>query len=596
MTDRTTTRVPTWRLLRGLMRYAPWRYAANIALWATMWLMPVIPALITQAFFDRLQTEPGFNAITLIAMLVAYGFARLGVMVLGMWNDIHFAYRTSSLLRRNMLERIYRLPGAQAVHESPGEMISRFREDVEHVEEALAWTADLVGTAVFSIAAGWIMLSIDARLTLLVFAPLVVMVITAERLGGRIRRYRTEAREATGRITGMLGEALGSVQSIKVAGAEKSTLMEFRRLNDVRRHKMVRDRVLTAMLESVFWNLLNIGVGLILVVGAGSISNGSLTIGDFALFVYFLDFVTDTGYFVGMFVAKFKQAGVSLERIAAIIGDAPPEALVERRELHLTGPHPEPQPVAAEGEPLRLLEVRGLSFVYPGSNAGVRDIDLIVPAGSFTVITGRVGSGKTTLLRALLGLVALDTGEVRWNGSVVTDPDDFFVPPQAAYVPQVPRLFSMPLRDNLLMGRADDDDALHEAVRAAAFERDLAAMPHGLETLVGPLGMRLSGGQVQRTATARMFVRRPDLLVIDDLSSALDVETERTLWERLFREHVGATALVVSHRRPALQRADQIILLENGEIAAVGRFDELQATVDGFRELWAVEERAAAQS
>ena len=346
MRDQTTPRVPTGRLLRGMMRFAPWRYAANIALWATMWLLPVIPALITRSYFDRLQSEPGFNAATLIASLVAYGFARLMIMVLGMWNDIHFAFRTSSLLRRNMLERVYELPGAQAVHESPGEMISRFREDVEHVEEALAWTADLVGTAVFSIAAGWIMMSIDPRMTLLVFAPLVVMVVTAERLGGRIRRYRTAAREATGQITGMLGEALGSVQSIKVAGAEASTLTQFRKLNEVRRKMMVRDRVLTAMLESIFWNLLNIGIGLILVVGAGSIADGSLTIGDFALFVYFLDFVTDTGYFVGMFVAKFKQASVSLERMAAILGDAPPESLVERRELHLTGPHPLPPPRA----------------------------------------------------------------------------------------------------------------------------------------------------------------------------------------------------------------------------------------------------------
>ena len=112
------------------MRSAPWRYAANVALWTTMWVMPVIPALITRAFFDRLQSEPGFNAATLIAMLVAYGFARLVIMVLGMWNDVHFMFRTGSLLRRNMLERVYELPGAQAVHESPGETISRFREDV----------------------------------------------------------------------------------------------------------------------------------------------------------------------------------------------------------------------------------------------------------------------------------------------------------------------------------------------------------------------------------------------------------------------------------------------------------------------------------
>jgi len=595
MTAPATRHISTGRVLRSLMRYAPWRYAANILLWATMWLMPVIPALITREYFDRLQAKPGFNTTTLVATLVGYGLARLGLMALGMWNDIHFAFRTSSLLRRNMLEQVYRLPGAQAVHESPGEMISRFRDDVEHVEEALAWTADLSGTVVFSATAASIMLSIDARMTVLVFAPLVVMVIIAERLGGRIRRYRTEAREATGRITGMLGEALGSVQSIKVAGAENSTLNEFRRLNEVRRGRMVRDRVLTAMLESVFWNLLNIGIGLILVVGAGSIADGSLTVGEFALFVYFLDFVTDTGYFVGMFVAKFKQAGVSIERMAAILGDAPPESLVTRRNLHLTGPLPAPAPRVGDGQPLRQLEVRRLSFTYPGSEAGIRDIDLSVPAGSFTVITGRVGSGKTTLLRALLGLVRLDSGEVVWNGEPIADPAGFFVPPRAAYVPQVPRLFSMPLRDNLLMGRDDDDDDLMAAVRSAAFERDLEAMPGGLDTLVGPLGMRLSGGQVQRTATARMFVRRPDLLVIDDLSSALDVETERTLWERLFREHAGATALVVSHRRPALQRADQIILLEGGTVTARGTFDELLATVDGFRELWVGEEPVTAR-
>ncbi|MDH3755678.1 MAG: ABC transporter ATP-binding protein/permease [Acidimicrobiia bacterium] len=590
MTNRTKPTVSTGRLMLGMIRYAPWRYAANVTIWATMWLLPIIPALITRAYFDRLQTEPGFNATTLIAAMFAYGVARLTLMALGLWNDIHFGYRVTSLLRRNMLERIYDMPGAQAVHDSPGEMITRFREDVDHVEEALAWTPDLSGTLAFSIAAAAIMLAIDVRMTLLVFAPLVVMVITAERFGGRIRRYRTEAREATGRITGMLGETLGSVQSIKVAGAEASTMQQFRGLNETRRRMMVRDRVLTATLESVFWNLLNIGVGLILVVGASSMADGTLTIGDFALFVYFLDFVTDAGYFVGMFVAKYKQAGVSLERMSAILGDAPPSSLVEHRELHLTGELPAPGAAEDGHDRLRTLEIDGLTFAYPDSSAGIRDIHLTIPAGSFIVVTGRVGSGKTTLLRSLLGLVAPDAGEVRWNGRVVTDPDDFFAPPHSAYVAQVPRLFSMSLRDNLQLGRDDEDGELAAAIRSAAFDRDLDAMPKGLDTMIGPLGMRLSGGQVQRTATARMFVRRPDLLVIDDLSSALDVETERTLWDRLFTEHDGTTALVVSHRRPALQRADEIIVLEDGAVAARGTFDDLMVSLPEFRDLWAVDE------
>ena len=173
-----------------------------------------------------------------------------------------------------------------------------------------------------------------------------------------------------------------------------------------------------------------------------------------------------------------------------------------------------------------------------------------------------------------------------WNGEVVDDPAAFFIPPRSAYTPQVPRLFSMSLLDNLLMGGRDPAEHVDEAVAAAVMTPDVADMPHGLDTMVGPLGVRLSGGQIQRSATARMFVRRPDLLVFDDVSSALDVETERVLWERLFRERAGVTSLVVSHRHPALQRADQIVVMEGGRVAAVGRLEELLATSPEFRALW----------
>ncbi len=144
----------------------------------------------------------------------------------------------------------------------------------------------------------------------------------------------------------------------------------------------------------------------------------------------------------------------------------------------------------------------------------------------------------------------------------------------------------MSLRDNLLLGRRHPDAHLTAAIHSAVLENDLEQMPQGLDTLVGPLGVRLSGGQIQRSAAARMFVREPELLVFDDLTSALDVETERLLWERLFAERAEATSLVVSHRRQALQRADQIVVLEKGRIAAVGTFAELAATSLAFRSLW----------
>ena len=581
--------VPTGRALRRLMGAHPWRYTANLFLWTGIWAIPFVPGLITKEFFDRLELDPaGLNVGTLIALLAAYGLARLALMFAGMWSDVNFIFRTGSLMRRNMLGRVYALPGAQAVDQSPGEMITRFREDVEHTEEAVSWTVDMSGSAVFAAIALTILISTDARMTLFVFAPLVVVIAIAERAGTRIRRYRVAARKATGRITETLGETFGAVQSIKVAGAEQHMIQHFADLSEVRRKAMVRDRVLTAGLESVLRNTLNVGTAIILILAAGSMTSGDLTVGEFALFVYFLSFVTDAMLFVGLFISRFKQAGVSIDRMVELMRGAPSDELTRRRDLQITGPLVAPVLAARRPEDrLEVVRARGLTFRYPGSDNGIDDVDLDLERGTFTVVTGRIGAGKTTLLRALLGLVEPDGGEVTWNGEVVSDPAAFFAPPRSAYTPQVPKLFSMTLRENLLLGVDETDTDLLAAVRSAALDRDLAAMPNRLDTLVGPRGMRLSGGQVQRTAAARMFVRRPELLVFDDLSSALDVETERTLWERLFTDRADATALVVSHRRPALRRADQIIVMRGGRVTATGKLETLRDTSEEFRELWA---------
>ena len=190
---------------------------------------------------------------------------------------------------------------------------------------------------------------------------------------------------------------------------------------------------------------------------------------------------------------------------------------------------------------------------------------LIIGAGHNGLVAASylARAGKSVLVRALLGLVPRSGGTIPWNDEAVPDPSTVLVPPRVAYVPQVPRLFSEELASTVLLGV--DPAELPRALELACLDDDLAETAHGTRTLVGPKGVRLSGGQIQRTAAARAFVRQPELLVVDDLSSALDVATEQRLWNGLFAAADGErTVLAVSHRPRLLERADVVVTLHDG--------------------------------
>ncbi|PSB66667.1 ABC transporter ATP-binding protein, partial [Chroococcidiopsis cubana CCALA 043] len=285
-------------------------------------------------------------------------------------------------------------------------------------------------------------------------------------------------------------------------------------------------------------------------------------------------------------MALYKQTEVSFERMTALLSGVTADTLVAKKPLYLNNLRgrkpplpPLEQPQIKESDRLKSLTLSNLTYHYPDTNQGITDISFQLQRGSLTVITGRIGSGKTTLLRVLLGLLPKQSGAIYWNGRLVEDPANFFVPPRSAYTPQIPQLFSYTLRENILLGLEKDDDEIEKALKMAVFEQDLATMNAKMETLVGAKGVRLSGGQLQRLAAARMFIRQPELLVFDDLSSALDVETELALWLRIFNNRSEdnwiPTCLVVSHRRSVLSRADQIIVMKSGAIAAQGKLTEI---------------------
>ncbi|MEU4528182.1 ABC transporter ATP-binding protein [Micromonospora ureilytica] len=392
---------------------------------------------------------------------------------------------------------------------------------------------------------------------------MVVSGLAATLFGPKLERAARATVAARASFATALVSALSAARTVKLAGATAAVLRHLAGLDVLRSDRQRREisvQVWARSTPSMASGLLPIGAWALYL-------NGSLSAGAVLVAVSTLGAARWFAWTTASLISQLPSARVWTRRTAAMTGVSAYSAGVP--EVDLTA-GTAPAPTMPPRHPLRRLELRGFGVVHSDGTVAVRDVDLTVQRGQLVLVVGPVGSGKSSLLRALAGIVH-HTGELSWNGDPVTEPELFLRPNQVGYVGQLPRVLSGTVAENIALGHQVDAAG---AVSTAQLDHDLAAAGGGLGLLIGHKGTRLSGGQLQRLALARALAPRTELLVADDVSSALDVTTELALWQAL-RGH-GVTVVGSTAKRAALVRADHVVVLLGGSVAAQGTWQDLE--------------------
>ncbi|SFN00802.1 ABC-type multidrug transport system, ATPase and permease component [Pseudonocardia ammonioxydans] len=469
------------------------------------------------------------------------------------WSAVTLRTRLAVLRGQTMQHRGVRAPA--------GEVVARALDSDRMTLYVDRWV-DVANAGIVVVVAG--LVAGDVRVAAVVGAFLLLcagVAAVGAPFAGRAGRVAADARARFGTA---LGSALDAVRTLKLAAATGAVRAHLADVDARRVHATVREYRIRTLLDGVPGLLVQVAV----VLTWSLYLTGSW---DLATALLVSTTLTGAGFLGQVCAAAVTEAPIArrwLRAVAPFAGAADLTRLPPGVDL-VAGTAPAPRP--APREPLDRLSLQRLTAVHDDGTVGVCDIDLEVDAGSLVLVTGRVGAGKSSLLAALAGLLRHE-GAVRWNGRVVHDAQRFLRPGQVAYVGQVPRVLSGTVGENITLGHRHPAGVVDRAVDDARLGPDLAAAG-GADAVVGHRGIRLSGGQVQRLAMARALATGAELVVADDVSSALDVRTEIELWAALRRR--GSTVVGASTKRAALARADRVVVLEHGRVAAEGPWSEL---------------------
>jgi ATP-binding cassette subfamily B protein len=540
--------------------------------------------MAVRAFIDHLLPGQDLPLIALaIAGLLALYLLNGALMAIVTYFGHVLGIAIETELRRRAFGHLMKLSFRFYDSQKTGHLVGRVTKDLEEIGEvAHHGPEDLLIAALTFLGAFALMLHVNLQLALLTLLVVPAASFVIARYGGRMTANWQAQFGRVGAFNARIEEAVGGIRVVKAFANEEQERRLFAADNDL--YRRVKLDAYRLMATGITLNYIGLRAVQVVVMLAGSvlIIRGAMTIGDFVAFLLL----------VGVFYRP-------LDKVAAVIETYPKGIAGFRRYLELLSVAPDitDRPGARPAPPLRgAVRFEGVGFGYEPGRPVLQGVDLTVAPGETVALVGPSGAGKTTLLSLLPRFYEVEAGRITLDGIDIRDMTLASLRGQIGIVQQDAFLFAGTLRDNIAYGRLGASEAdIEEAVRRARLEEVVAALPGGLDTVVGERGVKLSGGQKQRVAIARVFLRNPPILILDEATSALDTETERAIQASLAELSRGRTTLVIAHRLATIRNADRIAVVAEGRVVEQGTHGALLARGGVYARLHDAQFGAAAE-
>ena len=484
-----------------------------------------------------------------------------------------------SLLRAEVQRHILYLPVRFFDNAKSGELVSRIMIDVEGVRNLVGTGfVQMFGGVLTAIASLVLLLKINAMMTLYTLLPLSLFGLVSLKAFGYIRPIFRERGKINAEVTGRLTESLGGIRVIKGFNAEKQEVRVFERGVDRIFNNVKKSLTATSLVTSSSTLLLGLASVGIMGLGASMIMSGDLSVGDLFAFTLYLGFLIAPIVQMGNIGSQITEAFAGLDRTDEI--------------LSLKPEHAEPSRTITLDEVQGDIRFEDVDFSYEEGNPVLTGISFEAPAGSVTALVGSSGSGKTTIAGLAASFLKPNGGKILIDGQDLSRVTLDSYRSRLGVVLQDDFLYEGTIRENILFARSEASTTeLSESVAAAHVSEFTDRFDEGLDTLIGERGVKLSGGQKQRVTIARALLADPRILILDEATSNLDTESELYIQQSLDQLLKGRTTFVIAHRLSTIRRADQILVVEDGEIVERGRHDELIEAKGRYYQLYTYQAR-----